>query len=158
MSKLNHEVKKRSSRLPVDILNFVVISFASAIVIGTLSHLIIEAFSINIGIGLRSLLAALLPIIVITAIRSFVKTGDAQRGEMPFVNIYIIFSILGIIALLTVRFLNEPLIPLGEVLLSFIITSAWLTYNHDKFKAFLARAYGIVSGFLVYIIFFELPL
>ncbi|MBE9126830.1 MULTISPECIES: hypothetical protein [unclassified Coleofasciculus] len=158
MQKRHSEDNKKISKLSRSIFNFVLIAFAAAITIGSLSYLIIQSFSLGIGMGLRSLLAALLPVIITASLSSFVKTGNARQGEFPLVSTYIIFTFLTAIAFLMLKFFENPLIPLSEILFSSIIVSVWLVYERVRFKAFLSRIYGIVSGFLVYVIFFELPI
>ncbi|HBB33206.1 MAG TPA: hypothetical protein DDZ80_08505 [Cyanobacteria bacterium UBA8803] len=158
MANLDKETKPKSSKLSFFILNFLIIAFASAIIIGSLSYLIIRDFSYGIGIGMRSLLVILLPIIVIIFIRSFVKVESTEQREVPPFNLFFIFSILTLMAFVTLKLYYSPIIPLAQMLLSLIVILAGTIYKGVHFKALASCSYGIVSGFLAYILLFELPI
>ncbi|MGB3694516.1 MAG: hypothetical protein WA865_17925 [Spirulinaceae cyanobacterium] len=147
---------KKISRVFIDILSFVVAIIASAILTGFLAFLIAQAFDWQFWAGLKSLLATVLPIVTIYYVTSFTEITN-RENSIPLFNIYFIFTLWSIVLFVILQYFSSSFIPIPEVALSFTIACFFNFARKSSFQAFLSCAYGIVSGFLIYSLFFGIP-
>lgn len=156
MSKTSGANDKKASKVFIDILSFVVAIIASAILTGFLAYLIAQAFDWRFWSGLKSLLATVLPIVIIYFLTSFTQITNRENA-IPLFNIYFIFTLWSIVLFVILQYFSSSFIPIPEVALSFTLACFFNLAWKSSFQAFLSCAYGIVSGFLIYSLFFGLP-
>ncbi|MBD1996020.1 hypothetical protein H6F88_14330 [Oculatella sp. FACHB-28] len=139
-------------RLLLRVLSFLAIALCIGVIAGFLISFIVEAFSISLGQGIQSLCAGALPLIVISYITYFTPLLQPPR-IIPTFNIYFVFA-LWTLALFILSALwrdggND--IPVAEMLFSFTLSMILSISNRISFEAFLACAYGVLTGFLLYV-------
>jgi len=144
----------RKPRLLLRVLSFLAIALCIGVIAGFLISFIVEDFSISLGRGIQSLCAGALPLIVISYITYFTPLLQPPR-IIPTFNIYFVFAlwtlILFIVSALWRNSGND--IPIAEMLFSFTLSIILAISNRISFDAFLACAYGVLTGFLLYVTF-----
>lgn len=154
--RVDSESKDKQVLLPLHMLNVMAIILSIAIIIIFLASLTIEAFQGSAEAGLRSLAATLLPPIVITYIVFFTPFSRSQ-SRIPEFSLYFVFTLWSLILFILVsNYLNDRS-PFGELALSITLTSLIYIYRTTPFRAFISCAYGILSGFLFFVLFFGVP-
>ena len=145
---------KKKPQLFLRVLSFIAIALCIGVIAGFLTSFIVQAFSISLGQGIKSLCAGGLPLIVISYITYFTPLYRPPR-IIPTFNIYFIFTlwtlVLFIVSALWRASGND--VPLAELLFSFTLSIILAISNRISFEAFLACAYGVLSGFLLYVAF-----
>lgn len=141
----------------IDILNFVAVAISITIVLGFLISFILQAFSADFSAGLRSLSASALPLIIISYL-TFYAPFFRMPDRVPVFNIYFIFTVWTLILFVLIRATYTSDIPTAEMLFSFTLGLLLTFFRHTPFKTFLSCAYGILSGFLIYVAFVGSPL
>jgi hypothetical protein len=144
-------------------LNRVIIMAARVILAGLLLNLIIQAFAVSSEAGVKSLAAAILPLLIAGYI-SFSSKSRYSLGathEIVDVIFYIMSGLWIIFLLILTRYAvvsSDRGMPLGEVALSITFSIFMLITGRIPFKSLVACAYGIISGLLVYVLIFGLAL
>lgn len=156
MSETNSPSNKKVSKVFIDILSFVVAIIASAILTGFLAYLIAQAFDWQFWAGLKSLLAAILPLTVIYYITSFTQI-ISRENTIPLFSIFFISTLWAIVLFVVLKFFASSFIPIPEITLSFTLGCLFNLARRNSFQAFLSCSYGIVCGFLIHFLFFGLP-
>jgi hypothetical protein len=150
--------KNRQQRQILKVLNRVVAIASFATIIALMIYLIINAFAIGFGIGLRVLAAGILPPIAITYISFFTNLLSAPRRDtLPRINLYIISMLwttflLGLFANV-VDPENWLALTLGELLFSLTLVLLVMLYQMQQYITALAASYGVVSGLLIFTMF-----
>jgi hypothetical protein len=146
-------------------LNRIMVMVSQLILAGLLLNLIIQAFSLNVETGIKSLAATALPLLITGFISFSNRSPDKPKNNLslphgmlntiPFVlsGIWIIFLML--FTRYTVLYFNRE-VPLGEVALSITLSVFIFIAESIPFKSLVGCAYGIISGLLIYILIFGL--
>ncbi|MBE9182735.1 hypothetical protein IQ268_29805 [Oculatella sp. LEGE 06141] len=157
MPRIADDDQVSKPRLPLQVLNVGAVVLAVVILVGYLLYLILLAFSQSGETGVRSLAATALPLITVTYITFFTRLFRLP-DRVPVFNFYFVFTVWMIILLILVEYYFSPTIPLGEFAISFTLGLLVSIGRGTSFRAFISCAYGIISGFLLYIFFFGVPL
>lgn len=149
----------RKNRPLVYALNRLVTIIAIATIVGLLLSTVIQAFSVNLETGLRSLAAAALPPIIITYSNFFSRSVKLPEQVLE-VNLYAIALIWILLLLTLVNFITLRFnysLPLGEFLISLTLSALFYFTKRLSSKSLLSCSYGILSGFLVHLLIFGIP-
>jgi hypothetical protein len=142
-------------------LNRVIIMAARVILAGLLLNLIIQAFAVSSEAGIKSLAAAILPLLIAGYI-SFSSKSHYSLGtthEIVDIIFYIMSGLWMIFLLILTRYAivsSGRGMPLGEVAISITFSIFMLITGRIPFKSLVACAYGIMSGLLIYVLIFGL--
>ncbi len=149
----------RKNRPLVYALNWLVIVVAFAAIAGLLISAIAEAFLLGFETGFKGLAAAALPPIILTYSNFFSRLFKASDGPIE-INLFVV-GILWIIALLLfVNLVTLQLgdtVPLNELAISITLSSLFYLSRQISRRSLLSCSYGILSGFLIYLLIFGLP-
>jgi hypothetical protein len=149
------EVRKRSHPIAYA-LNRLVVSLSNAVLGGTLLSLIVQAFGLSIEFGVRSLATAALPPIIIAYLAFFTRTFRSPQPASDF-KYFFLFAGWVILLLTFVNFVGSDSLYgmlFGMVCLSSTLSLWVLLAKSLPFRSLLSCAYGILSGFLLYILLF----
>jgi hypothetical protein len=144
-------------------LNRLIIMAARVILVGLLLNLIIQAFVVSSESGVKSLAAAILPLLIAGYI-SFSSKSRFSLGtthEIVDIIFYILSGIWMIFLLVLARYAvisSDRGMPLGEVAISVTFSIFMLITGRIPFKTLVACAYGIISGLLIYVLIFGIAL
>lgn len=150
----------RKNRPLVYAANRLVIVAANASVLGLLISAIVEAFSVGLEAGLRSLAAAALPPIVLTYSNFFAGRSTRSADRVLEVNLFTIGLVWILMLLVLINFVAfqfSHTIPLGEFVISLTLSVLTLLNNRLSTRSLLSCSYGILSGFLLHLLIFGLP-
>ena len=144
-------------------LNRLIIMAARVILAGLLLNLIIQAFAVSSQTGVKSLAAAILPLLIAGYISFSTKSRSSLGTTHEIVDIifYIMSGIWMIFLLVLTRYAvisSDRGMPLGEVVISVTFSIFMLITGRIPFKSLVACAYGIISGLLIYVLIFGLAL
>jgi hypothetical protein len=140
-------------RAPLRILNVGAVALSVIILVGLLFYLTLLAFAGNIETGIRSLAAIAVPLIIVTYITFFTRLFRFP-DRVPVFNLYFVFTVWMMILMILIREYLTPEVPIGEFLLSFTLSILISIARGTSFRAFISCAYGIISGFLLFIFVF----
>jgi hypothetical protein len=153
----NREIRK--SRPLVYALNRLVVVVAIATLVGLLLSAVVQAFAINPEVGLKSLAATALPPIILTYSNFFSRPIQPQQRVLE-VNLFALALIWILVLLILVNFVTlqfNHTIPLGEFLISLTLSGWYYFTKRLSNRSQLSCSYGILSGFLLYLLIFGLP-
>jgi len=125
-----------------------------------IAYFIFKAFRISVYAGVQSFAGAVFPLIIVTFIYIFNRDLITYLGK---INILISFSsamIWGFIVMVVIRFfgsMNVAPIPISELILSGSFSILIFSYVEGAQSKILSYYYGMISGFLLYIIVFGFP-
>lgn len=149
------EVRKRSHPIAYA-LNRFVIALSNAVLGGTLLSQIIQAFGFDAEFGIRSLATIALPPIVIAYLAFFTRTFRSPQTASDF-KYYFLFAGWVVLLLTFINFVGGDS-PYGMLFGMFCLSttlSLWVLLARGlPFRSLLSCAYGILSGFLFYILLF----
>jgi hypothetical protein len=145
-------------------LNRILVMLSRLILAGLLLNLTVRAFMVSPETGLKSIAATLLPLLI-TAYISFSAGRSHQAVRIPHeifnLVLYLISGIWLVFLMLFTRYIalyfNRG-VPLGEIALSITLSAFIFVTGRLPFRSLVACAYGIISGFLIYVIVFGLSL
>lgn len=149
------EVRKRSYPIAYA-LNRLVVSLSNAVLAGTLLSQVIQAFSLSGEFGVRSLATIALPPIVIAYLAFFTRSFRSPQPASDF-KYYFLFAGWVILLLTFVNFVGADSrygMLFGMFCLSTTLSLWVLLARSLPFRSLLSCAYGILSGFLFYILLF----
>lgn len=149
----------RRNRPLVYALNRMVTIVAFAAIVGLLISAIIQTFAVNPEAGFRSLAAAALPPILV-AYSNFFSRPVKLPDRVMEVNLFAIALIWILLLLTLLDFITsrfEYTIPLGEFLISLTLSALFYFTKRLSAQSLLSCSYGILSGFLVYLLIFGVP-
>ena len=124
-------------------------------------YFIVHAFRISIYSGVRSFAGVLFPLIIMTFIYIFNRELLTHLGKLNVPVSFIGSLIWGIIVMVVIRFFGpmySASIPISELILSGSFSILIFSYVQGAQSKLLSYYYGMISGFLLYIIFFGFPL
>lgn len=146
----------KSIRRLKQLVNALAIAAALSILGGLALYLVIGSFLASTATGFRSLAAAVLPFTIIFYISFFTPMLRTSR-RIPAFNLYFVFSTWTLILLGLVNDLYNMAFPLGELLFSFTLAATTWRYGRHSFQLFVSCCYSVVTGSLIYFIFWGLP-
>jgi hypothetical protein len=153
------EGESRRNRPLVYALNWFVVVIAYAAMVGLLLSAIAQAFIVSPEAGLKSIAAAALPPIILTYSNFFSRL--AKRPEQAVeINLFLIAVLWIIMLLLFVNLITARFgygVPLSELAISLTLSGLFYFNRWVSRPSMLSCAYGILSGFLVYLLIFGLP-
>lgn len=136
---------------------------ASVIAIGyfvfVLSFTVLANFSEGVGLGLRSLAAAALPLLLAfyLGFLSRVKV-PTNRSRAPLINNFILFIFWTALIMGLIRTIETGEFPLLELLYSLTLAAVvWRYRQSASFSALAACSYGIICGGLFFTVVFGWP-
>jgi hypothetical protein len=149
----------RKNRPLVYAANRLVTVIAIAAIAGLLLSAVFQAFAVSVEVGFKSFAAAALPPIIITY-SSFFSRSVKPPERMLEVNLFAIalLWILGLLILVnfvTLQFNHT--IPLGEFMISLTLAALFYFTKRLSTRSLLSCSYGIISGFLLYLLIFGIP-
>lgn len=126
-----------------------------------LVYFIVRSFTVDVSAGVRSFAGALLPLVLVTFIfmfRSHLLETLFGRLNVP-VSAGVSFIVgLAVMGIARVFASIQSVVPVAELLLSGSFSLLVFSYIHIPEKKILAYYYGMVFGFLTYIVFFGFPI
>lgn len=122
--------------------------------------LMVRAFRLSLTEGIRSLSAVLLPLVILTFVFMYQKNLFVEIGNIPTIIGFIASLLIGVVVMIVVRFLANLsfFIPFAEILLSGTLTMLVFSYISLQKSSVLAYCYGMLSGFLIFVILLGVPL
>ncbi len=121
-------------------------------------YLVFYAFRGGFYPGVRSFAGVLLPLIMVTFIFIFQKELLEKLGEIPTLFSFFASLIIGIVVMVVVRFfVYFSAVPIAELVLSGSFSILVFSYVSFRENKMLSYYYGMISGFLIYIIFWGFP-
>ncbi|NJM85733.1 MAG: hypothetical protein HC873_05475 [Leptolyngbyaceae cyanobacterium SL_1_1] len=134
------------------IVNFLAIATTVAILGGFIIYLVFISFANGFGNGLRSLAATILPIIVLTYVGKYSQLFRSEH-RAPLFNVFFIYAVWSVILMMLVRLLHSESFPIAELLFSSTLATIFWRDSSRSFRGILSCSYGVLVGFLVYVIF-----
>jgi hypothetical protein len=140
-------------------LNRVMVQISRIILALLLVNYIVQAFSISVELGARSIAATVLPILLVAYIvfnRSS-KRSEKQLIKVPSPTFYFLSGIWVIALLVLTRYVyyySNRQFPFGEIALSTTLAAYIASADRISFRSLIACAYGIISGVLIFILVF----
>lgn len=118
-------------------------------------YLVMSAFTQGFGLGMRSFAGVLFPLVMVAFVFIFQRELLARLGRVPTLAAYVFSLIIGVFVMIVIAW--SPAVPVKELVLSG--SFALLLFSHVSLRgnAMLAYYYGMISGFLLYIIFLGFP-
>lgn len=121
-------------------------------------YLVFYAFREGIYIGIRSFAGILLPLIIVTFIFIFERELLEKLGKIPTLISLFASLIVGIIVMVLIRFFaHSSAVPITELVLSGSFSILVFSYVSLRENKMLSFYYGMIFGFLIYIIFWGFP-
>jgi hypothetical protein len=124
---------------------------------GLMIYLVVIAFAKGIYSGVRSLSGVLLPLILITFIFIFQKELLERLGKIPTLISFSTSLAIGVAVMMVIHFVDSQAVPITELVLSGSFSILVFSYVSLEGNKMLSYYYGMISGFLVYIIFWGFP-
>jgi len=121
---------------------------------------VIHAFATgNSYAGIRSFAGVLLPIVIIVFIFKFQKELlEEIIGRISAFTGFFLFLIVGFLSMIMIRLLGYgSAIPIMELVLSGSFSVLVFSYANLRHSKILSFYYGIICGFLIYIVFLGFP-
>jgi hypothetical protein len=148
------------SRPLLHALNRMLITLAYALIVSLALILIGQSFTLDAETGVRSLAAAALPAIIITYLAFFARALPVPTTASP--AIFFLVAMLWMIFLLVlITVLNTYAyhygLSVGVFALSTTLSFLIFLSRNISFPSILSTSYGIVSGLLIYTLFFGIP-
>lgn len=138
------------------ILHPFAISATPLFIFGLMVYFVVSASGEGIYPGVQSFAGVLLPLMVVTFIFIFHKERLEKLGETSVLQWGFFASVLigfGVMAL--IRYVGRA--PITEVVLSGIFSALVFCYASIRESKVFAYYYGIILGFLIYIVLFGFP-
>ena len=121
-------------------------------------NLVFYSFGKGFSSGIRSFAGVLLPLIMVTFIFVFQKELLEKLGKIPALISFFASLIIGIVVMVVVRaFAYSSAVPVTELVLSGSFSILVFSYVGLRENKMLSYYYGMISGFLIYIIFWGFP-
>jgi hypothetical protein len=154
-------IKSHAQSLGYTFNRFMVI-LARLIIMGLIANLIIKAFLVSPEAGLKGIAAIILPLLITGYISFSNKAHHLTRPPSEILNIslYLVSAgwLFGLMVLTryVIYYTNRSL-PIGEFALSITLSIFVFISERVAFKPLVACAYGLISGFLLFILIFGVP-
>jgi hypothetical protein len=119
---------------------------------------VFQQIQVDLAIGIRSLAAAILPLVIMMAFqKSHIRNNAIEfLTEQKIIAFVITFSLTMLVSAIAMYFRDVTVIPIGELVFSTTLSLMIFGNNHSGQVSYLHV--GAVSGFLSYVILFGLPL
>jgi hypothetical protein len=119
-----------------------------------------RAFNSGINNGVRSFAGVILPLIIMTYIFIFQKDLIAILGKINTILSFFISLFWGFLVMVLISILSTSTsgIPIKEIILSGSFSILVFSYVSIRENKMLSFYYGIIAGFLFFIIFFGFPI
>lgn len=160
-SQQPEQVRSHAQSLGYTFNRFMVI-LARLIIMGLIANLTIKAFLVSPEAGFKSIAAVILPLLLTGYISFSNKAHHLTRSSSEILNVFLyLVSASWLLALMVsiryVIYYSNRSLPIGELALS--ITLGFFIFISERiaFKPLVACAYGLISGFLFFILFFGVP-
>jgi hypothetical protein len=138
----------------IKILSWIAIICALVFLFGSLVYLISEAFYQGFKFGIRSILACILPGVVLAYVTSYTPLLQSKVHNRNF-NLFIVYALWTVFVLTLWFSLDTRGLPLIEVLQSLTLSSILKrTGKNYKDQKLVSCCYGVLSGLLGYICIF----
>lgn len=139
-----------------EILHPFAVSATPVFILGLMVYFLFSAFGEGIYPGVRSLAGVLLPLIVVTFMFVFQKARLEKLGEPNVLKWGFYASVVtGFGAMALIRFFGR--MPVTEVVLSGIFSALVFSYASIRENKVFAYYYGMILGFLIYIVVLGFP-
>jgi hypothetical protein len=154
-------VKSHAQSLGYTFNRFMVI-LARLIIVGLIANLTIKAFLVSPEAGFKSIAAIILPLLVTGYISFSNKAHHLTRPPSEVLNVFLyLFSAGWLLALMVliryVVYYSNRSLPIGEFALAITLSIFVFISERVAFKPLVACSYGLVSGFLFFILIFGVP-
>jgi len=127
-------------------------------VLALMIYLVARAFMEDFYAGVRSFTGVLFPIITVTFIFVFQRELLEELAKIRALTGYLISLLVGIGLMQMVRSLgHSSTVPITELALSGSFSMLVFSYVSVEGNRILSYYYGMISGFLIYIMFWGFP-
>lgn len=148
----------RSKALSTQILNSIAVIGTIAFLLGALLYMTLEAFSLGVLFGFRSLVACILPPLVMAYLNSSTDISYG-RGKNQNFNLFFLHAVWMLMLLVLGSVWDFTVVPLIELLFSLTLASIWgRARKRNSESRVFACCYGILIGLLCYVCFFGITL
>jgi hypothetical protein len=121
-------------------------------------YLVLSAFARGFYPGVRSLAGILFPLIMVTFVFIFQRELLERLGTIPLFVSFAAALILGVLVMVVVQvYARSPTVPVTELVLSGSFSLLVFSYASLRGNKMLSYYYGMIAGFLLYIICFGFP-
>lgn len=133
------------------------------VLLGLIGYFLTKAFQNGIPSGVRSFSGVMLPMIFVLCIFLFRRQALQSMSNFNVWGAYAVSAIIGVGVMFMIRLLSkaDSQIPVEEVvfsgILSLLVFSTASSYKEDQDRAIFSYYYGILTGFLAFLVFFGLP-
>lgn len=120
---------------------------------------ILSSFAEGLGLGVRSLAAAIVPLLIIFYL-GFLSGVEfpANRSRSPLINNFVLFSLWTLLVMSLVAAANAVWFPLLELLYSLTLAGMiWRFKQGAAFSHLAACSYGVICGSLLFTVVFGWP-
>ncbi len=128
-----------------------------AVLLLLMTYLVLAAFDDGLRTGIRSLAGVLFPLSLVTFVYLFQREWLAWLGRFPAIGGFLVTLVAGLVVMAVIRLAGRPGVPFTELVLS--ANFSLLAFSHATVRGnrVSAHSYGMISGMLLYIIFFGFP-
>ena len=121
-------------------------------------YFVLHDFGGGFAAGMRSTAGVLFPLIMATFVFIFQKELLQRLGRLPTLMSFLIALIIGLLVMVAIRlFARSDTVPIAELVLSGSFSLLVFSYASLGGNKMLSYYYGMISGFLLYIIFVGFP-
>ncbi|WP_206756515.1 hypothetical protein [Pseudanabaena sp. FACHB-2040] len=137
-------------------LNYITVTLALAFLLTNLIGPILVSFANDFGLGLRSLAAGILPILIAVYVGFLLNLKvPANESRSPAINNFVIFTLWTLLIIGLERTYDFVGLPFRELLFSLTLaTLIWRYKRRNSFEALVSCCYGIVCGWLAALVLF----
>jgi hypothetical protein len=157
----NEHIKSHAQSLGYTFNRFMVI-LARLIIMGLIANLLIKAFLVDPVSGFRSIAAIVLPLLLTGYINFSNRPTHPPRAwnEVSNFLMYLGAASWLLVVMVLIRyviFYSNRGLPVGEFILA--LTLGFFAYLSERvpLRALFAFSYGLISGFLIFILVFGIP-
>jgi hypothetical protein len=150
--------ERRRARPLVYAMSSLLVNLSYAIVGALIISLLVQAFAVNLEVGVKSLAAAALPPLVVTYLTLFTRLFRPQ-DNIPDIALFLASAAWMIAMLVLVNFLSDYPnygLPFGVFALSITLSGLVFVNKFVPFSSALSNAFGITVGVLLYTLLFGL--
>lgn len=144
------------SRLIQNVLYPLALVGAPVFLAGFLVYLVVQAFGDSIDDGIRSFASVLLPLMGVTFLLTFRREEASEQAER--VPLWLAFVATFVIGMIAVQLLSiSTTAPIAEIVLSASFSILVFSYMSLERQKMFAYYFGMVIGFLSFIVIFGFP-
>jgi hypothetical protein len=138
------------------LLNYTTVTLALGFLLANLFIAILLSFNVSFSFGLRSLAAAVLPILV-TVYVGFLSNLKVPVNDSfsPAINNFVIFTLWTLLVIGVTQSYEVSNLPVRELLYSLTIAALiWRYKRRNSFEGLASCCYGVVCGWLTALVLF----